>query len=295
MMRVIVPTEKFHSEELSPGVKLERFYPGGKNGPNGECLFNTLGGQGWTDSLLVGDKDNDFQMLVPDIRLPANQLWPLHWHDCWTLVVIVEGQCLIGDWWMQPGDVFITEPSLEYGPLLIGPQGCRLFEIFAKAHLSPGGYAPEYRDHPTLEGTKGKVFVERSPLNKRNEGRQTLSCDGVAGMTKTRLHADALWDLGDSDDPDRSIVKDTRLAAKERLASQRYQDWHAILVLSGTVQIDGRTLSKDDYLLMQPNSQRAALVAGAEGVQLLEVSRTARNAIKQKAVGSIAVNSRGAS
>jgi hypothetical protein len=115
MQRIIVPTEKFHSEQLMPGVSFERFYPGGKKGPKGECLFDTPGGQGWTDSFLLGDSDDAFQMSVPDIRLPANQLWPLHWHDCWTAVVVFEGQCLIGDWWMQPGDLFITEPSL--GPL----------------------------------------------------------------------------------------------------------------------------------------------------------------------------------
>ena len=254
MQRIIVPTEQYHSEQLAPGVSLRRFYPGGKDGPKGEVLFNTPGGQGWTEALLLGDKDDSFQMLVPDIRLPANQFWPLHWHDCWTAVLVLEGQCLIGDWWMQPGDVFITEPSLEYGPLVIGPQGCRLFEIFAKAHLAPGGYAPEYRDHPTLRGTHA-VFIERSPLNKRNEGRQTLPCDGVIGITKTHLSPGAQWDLGDSGDPDRAVLKVARLVPRERLAAHRYDDWHAILVLAGTLQTAGRTLVKDDLLLIRPQSR----------------------------------------
>jgi hypothetical protein len=277
MQRIIVPTAKHHSEELMPGVWFERFYPGGKNGPKGECLFNTPGGQGWTDSFVLGDNDDAFQALVPDIRLPANQLWPLHWHDCWTAVVILEGQCLIGDWWMQPGDLFIAAPSLEYGPLVIGPLGCRLFEIFAKAHLSRGGYAPEYRDHPTLKATQS-VFKERSPLNKRNEGRQTLSCEGVDGFTKTRLSAGRQWELGEHGDPDRSILKDTRLAALERLPGHRYADWHALMILSGTVRIAGRTLGKDDYLTIRPNSLVGDMEAGAEGAQLLELSRTFRGA-----------------
>jgi hypothetical protein len=277
MQRIIVPTAKFHSEQLTPDVLLERFYPGGKAGPNGECLFNTPGGQGWTATLLLGDKDDSFQMLVPDIRLPANQIWPLHWHDCWTVVLVLEGQCLIGDWWMQPGDVFIAEPSLEYGPLLIGPQGCRLFEIFAQAHLSPGGYSAEYRDHPTLQGTHA-VFKDRSPLNKRNEGRQMLACDGVAGLTKTRLSAGAQWDLGERREPERGILKDSRLAPKERLPAHRYDDWHAILVLAGSMQIAGRTLRQDDYLMIHPNGRVDEIEAGAEGAQLLELSRTARGA-----------------
>ena len=275
MQRIIVPTAKFHSEQLMPGVSFERFYPGGKNGPKGECLFNTPGGQGWTDSFLLGDSDDAFQMLVPDIRLPANQLWPLHWHDCWTAVLVLEGRCLIGDWWMQPGDLFITVPSLEYGPLVIGPQGCRLFEIFAKAHLSRGGYAPEYHDHPTLKATHS-VFKERSPLNKRNEGHQTLSFDGVDGVTKTRLSAGLQWDLGEHGDPDRSMIKDTRLAAEERLPAHRYADWHALMIVSGTVHIAGRTLGKDDYLMIRRNSLVSDIEAGADGAQLLEMSRTAR-------------------
>jgi hypothetical protein len=275
MPRIIVPTEKYASQLLLPGVSLESFYPGGKNGPNGECLLNTPGGQGWTETLLLGDKDDSFQMLVPDIRLPANQCWPLHWHDCWTAVLVLEGQCLIGDWWMQPGDVFITEPSLEYGPLVIGPQGCRLFEIFAQAHLSPGGYAPEYRDHPTLQGTRA-VFSERSSLNKRNEGRQTLPCDGVKGITKTCLSAGAQWDLGERGDPERGILEDSRLAPKERLPAHRYDDWHAILVLAGSLHIAGRTLSKDDYLVIRPNGRIDEIEAGADGAQLLELSRTSR-------------------
>jgi hypothetical protein len=176
---------------------------------------------------------------------------------------------------MQPGDVFITEPSLEYGPLLIGPQGCRLSEIFAKAHLALGGYAPEYRDHPTLQGTRA-VFFERSALNKCNEGRQTLPCDGIKGVTKGHLSAGARWDLGDSTDPDRGVLEDSRLAPGERRPAHYYDDWHAAVVLAGTLQIAGRTLGKDDFLLLRPGGRIGELEAGADGAQLFELSRTAR-------------------
>jgi hypothetical protein len=275
MQRTIVPARKYFSEALSPGVLLERFHPGGKDGPNGEVLSNTRGGQTWSEMFLLGDQSDAFQMLVPDIRLPANQLWPLHWHDCWTVVLILEGQCLIGDWWMQPGDVFITEPSLEYGPLVIGPQGCRMFEIFAKAHLARGGYAPEYHDHPTLVGTQA-VFTARSPLNERNDDRQILPCDGVRGLTKTRLSSGAQWELGDPGDAERGVIKDTRLAANERIAAHRHEDWQAIIVLGGSLHVAGKTLEKDSYLVIRPQSQVDELQAGPQGAQLLELSRTAR-------------------
>ena len=283
MKRIIVPSEHFHSEELSPGVTLRRLYPGGKDGPKGELHFDTPGGQGWSESLLVGDANDSFQLMLPDIRLPANQYWPLHWHDCWTAVVVIEGECLIGDWWMKTGDVFITEPSIEYGPLLIGPHGCRLFEIFAQAHLAPGGYAPEYHDHPTLDGTQGKLFLERSPLNKRNEGRQSLPCDGVPGITKSKLAPGRQWELGGREDPERSVLKDTRLEAGQKLGAHLYGDWHASVVLSGSLKIAGRSLQEDDVLIVKGNSRVDVIEAGAQGAHLLEMARTSRGLIARSA------------
>jgi hypothetical protein len=288
MQRVIVPVNRSHSEELSPGVFLESFYPGGKDGPQGEVLLATPGGQGWTENILLGDESDGFQLMWPDIRLPANQYWPLHWHDCWTAVIIVEGQCLIGDWWMEEGDVFITKPSLEYGPLVVGPRGCRLFEIFAKAHLAAGGYAPEYHDHPTLQGT-AKVFAERSPLNRRNDGRMTLPSDGIDGAYKSRLSPGAQWILGESDDSERGMLKYTCLAPGETIGAHHYDDWHIIAVREGTLQIAGRTLGRDDILRVAPGKAVPEIKAGDQGAHLLEGARTAGELAPQSASGSAAL------
>lgn len=287
MQRTIVPESRFHSEPIAPGVSLERFYPGGREGPNHECLMPTPGGQTWSDMLVLGCEEDDFQMMIPDIRMPANQYWPMHWHDCWTVVFLLEGECRIGDWWMKPGDVFITIPSLEYGPLVVGPEGCRLFEIFAQAHLSPGGYAPEYHDHPTLEGSP-KVFLERSPLNQRNEGRQTLSCDGVPGIWKSRFEPGTRWDLGEADDPDRGVMEDVRLDAGEEIAPHSYGDWHAILVMDGTLEIAGHTLGKDHFLRIEPDSTVERMRAGPGGARLLHLARTARGADRRPALSEVA-------
>lgn len=275
MKRTIVSEGRHHSEQLAPGVWFERFYPGGMRGPNDECLMETPGGQGFTDVLMIGEANDPFQVMLPDIRMPSNQYWPLHWHDCWTVVLLLEGSCCIGDWWMKPGDVFVTVPSLEYGPLVSGPKGCRLFEIFAQAHLAAGGYAPEYHDHPTLQGST-KVFLERSELNRRNIGNQVLSCDGIEGIWKSRLEPGALWNLGEVGDPDRGVMKDRRLAAGERLAPHSYGDWHLIMVLDGSIQIAGRKLGPDDFLRIAPDSTVPEICAGAGGVQLLQLARTAR-------------------
>jgi len=76
----------------------------------------------------------------------------------------LDGMCLVGKWWMQPGDVLVSAAGLEYGPVLAGPEGCQLYEVFAQNHLSPGGYAMEYHDHATLAGAPFTKFFDRSPL-----------------------------------------------------------------------------------------------------------------------------------
>lgn len=278
MQRTIVPQVRHFSETLSKGVLHQAFHPGGLAGPNGETAYPMPGGQTWSEIVVLGGPDDAFQMMLPDIRMPPNQYWPLHWHDCWTVVLLVEGTCCVGDWWMEPGDVFVTVPSLEYGPLLVGPGGCRLFEIFAQAHLSRGGYSPEYRDHPTLQHGSHE-FLPRSPLNRRNDGRQTLPLDGVEGVWKSRLSPGRAWRLGDMGDPDAGVMKDTRLAAGETLPGATCADWHAIVVLGGSIEVAGRGLGRDAFLLIEPGGEPGEITGGAEGAHLLELARTAGGAL----------------
>ena len=174
-------------EALGPGLTRSHLEPGGVLGPHGETRRPTPGGQGWNDLWLLGSSSDPFHTLIPDIRLPPNQMWPLHWHDCWIAVVILDGLCLIGDWWMEPGDVLVSAAELEYGPVVAGPDGCQLFEIGAQAHLFPGGYAPEYADHVTLQGSGPFNFMPRSERNRRNEGKQVLPVGGVNGLVRGHL------------------------------------------------------------------------------------------------------------
>lgn len=273
--RSMVPANPFHIEELAPGVQLRRLYPGGMIGPDAVTRNDIVGGQTWSEGINLGNAEDRFIMSIPDIRMPPNQLWPMHWHDCWTVVLVIEGSCQIGDWNMGPSDVFVAAPSVEYGPLLIGPMGCRLLEIFADLALSPGGYGPEYHDHPTLRGGN-HVFKPREGINRRNEGNSSLSLDGAEGMWKTSLAPGWSWDLGDPGDPDRSIVRDTRLAPGEAIPAQSRGDWYAALVLDGSVECSGKTLVCDDVLIVARDAAIPAMTGGADGVQLLENFRTAR-------------------
>ena len=276
-MAFVITHEKTGLEKLSPGVTLDKIQPGGRKGPNNEVLLPIPGGPNWVDYWHLGSPSDDFLMAIPDVRMPPNQLFPLHWHGCWIAVVVLDGTLLIGDWWMRPGDVFISAANLEYGPLVNGPEGCQLFEIFAKNHLAPGGYAPEYHDHPTLINSEPPFnFEERSPVNQRNSGRQTLPNAGVEGLSMSRLEPGRTWDLGEPDDPDRGLMRDTRLAAGEKRPAHTYADWHGVFIMDGTMRVGGRDLVKDDVLIIEPNSRVAEFVGTANETQLLEFSRTAK-------------------
>lgn len=273
--RSMAPRGHFHLEQLAPGVSLRRLHPGGMAGPNNEIRNDIAGGQTWSEIVMLGSEQDDFIYALPDIRMPPNQIWPMHWHDCWTVVIVIEGRCMIGDWYMSVGDVFVAAPSVEYGPLLIGSMGCRLLEIFGDLALSPGGYAPEYRDHPTLRGGN-HVFKPREGINQRNEGHSSLSLDGTEGMWKAKLAPGWSCDLGDKDDPNRGVVRDTRLAAGEKIAARSRGDWYAAMVLDGSVEVAGRRLVRDDVLIAERGAVIPEIVGGPGGAQLLENFRTAR-------------------
>ncbi len=273
--RSLVPEKPFHLETIAPGVQLRRLYPGGKAGPDNIVANEIPGGQTWSEALLLGSEDDPFLMLVPDIRMPPNQLWPMHWHDCWTVVVVLEGSCTVGDWLMQPQDAFVAAPAIEYGPLLIGPAGCRLLEIFSDLALAPGGYAPEYRDHPTLRGGN-HVFKQREGINRRNEGNSSLSLEGAEGMWKSRLVPGWQWDLGDPGDAERPVVRNTVLAAGESLPARARGDAYGALLLDGTATCGDAALSADDAILATRGSTVPQVVAGPQGAQLLEHFRTTR-------------------
>ena len=187
---------------------------------------------------------------------------------------------MVGDWWMTAGDVLVSAAGVEYGPLVNGPKGCQLFEIFAREIGANGGYAPEYHDHPTLHAP-GSItgstprFLPRPSGSERNAGNQTLPIDGTSGLTKGRLGTGQRWDLGEPNDPDRGVLLDRFLRPGEGEPEGSYDDWHALFVLGGTIAMSGHQLVKDDVVLIEPGVRVCGFDAGPEGAHLLEVVRTA--------------------
>ena len=269
--------------ELAPGIQLSEIAPGGKKGPNGEVLLPTRGGQVWIESWLLGSEADPFRLTVPDVRMPANQYWPMHWHDCWIAIVVLDGECLVGDTWLEPGHVLIAPAGLEYGPLVSGPTGCQLFEIFAKDHLSLGGYGPEYHDHPTLQdtgadGTSMFQFLPRTAENERNRTSQTLPLAADARLVLNRLGGGDRWTLGDPDDPDCGLVDDVLLQPGEEFASRTSDEWRALFLLEGTALFGDRPLAERSVLMVAPGATLPRVQPGTSGAHLLEVTRGATGA-----------------
>ena len=277
-MQVIVFDDPV-SDPVAPGVTRSRLEPGGKDGPGGIVRDSDQpGGATWSQIWSLGRPEDDWRMQIPDIRMAPNQIWPLHWHDCWTVVVVLDGTLLMGDWWMERGDVLVAAPSVEYGMLLNGPKGCELLEIFARDVLSPGGYGEELRDHPTLVYLKGLEttdFFSRPPALVENGRRQVVPVDGTTGLAKGRLDGNGYWSLGDPADPDRGIVFDRKLGAGATLPPVSVGDWRAALVLEGSMTVGETAFSTNDVLLVEPDAKLPAITAGASGVHLLELARTA--------------------
>ena len=263
-------------ERLAPGVERAWLQPGGKDGPDGIVpAMDQPGGGAWTDVFALGAPDDPWRLLIPDIRMAANQLWPMHWHDCWTAVVVLDGTVMVGDWWMRRGDVLIAPAGVEYGPLLNGPRGCQLLEIFARDVLSPGGYSSEYHDHPTLQFLGSPAAsMERPPTCAGNAGNQTSPIDRTPGAVRAHLDGLQRLDLGEPDDPERGVLLDRVLRPGEAIGARRPGDWRASLVLAGAVTVGERTLEADDLLLIEPGAEVPPVMAGPDGAHLVDLART---------------------
>ncbi|MEV4237025.1 hypothetical protein AB0J47_17810 [Nocardia sp. NPDC049737] len=118
-------------------------------------------------------------------------------------------------------------------------------------------------------------FGSRPPGAEQNHGNQTMKIDGTPGLVKGTLTNVGRWDLGPSDDPDRGVALGTRLAPGEKIPAHKLRDWCWSLVTDGDLTLGERRLAVDDIVITEPNIEVPEAVAGPNGVQLLELCRTA--------------------
>jgi hypothetical protein len=82
------------------------------------------------------------------------------------------------------------------------------------------------------------------------------------------------WILGDADDPERGVIFETKLGASESRPAHSYGDWRAFMVWDGSLEIGGQELTRDDIVIIEPNSEVPAMKAGSDGSHLIEMART---------------------
>ena len=210
------PTEV--DENIARGIRRLRIQPGGAAGVNNSVIDSVdLGGGMSGDSWLVGSETEPWFMFTTEVRMGPNQYFPPHWHGSWISVIVWDGQLMIGDWWMNPGDILISPLNTEYGPLLVGPKGCQLFEVFDTNHGWEAVFAPEYHDHPMVhryyrDSPEPPMLAERPPGSEGNVGNQTTPLKAIPGMVTGSFNGSGRWDLGFADDPERGVIYETKLA-----------------------------------------------------------------------------------
>ena len=82
--------------------------------------------------VLGGDEDPDAPRMYY-ARIEADQSGPRHAHAGWTINVVLQGNCRMGDIDLNPGQVLTCAPNIQYGPLMPGPEGVTILEIFDSA------------------------------------------------------------------------------------------------------------------------------------------------------------------
>lgn len=280
-----------HGERLLPGVTLTHLVPGGAAGPDDVVrVSDVVGGRVWSDMWYLGSDADEFRMCIPEFRMPANHLVPAHWHDDWMFITILEGSVLIGDWLMEVGDVLVTTPKVEYGPLVVGPRGVQLLEVFAQ-NDKDGGYAEEYHDHPTLSNKNRYVirpdiytygpqadfkFLPRPAGSESNAGSQVVKVEGTPGLLKGRLTDGESWNLGQDDDPLRGVALFSHFEENVKVLAHQVGDWRWTLVIKGSMTLGDCKLVEGDILIVEQDVSVPVLQVGSGGVDLLELCRTAK-------------------
>jgi len=68
---------------------------------------------------------------------PPNHRVAPHTHGCDYTEIVVEGALRVGKVELGKGDVRIMKAGTGYGPLVSGPDGCKVLTIFDRADGSP--------------------------------------------------------------------------------------------------------------------------------------------------------------
>jgi hypothetical protein len=91
-------------------------------------LPNGIRAQKFSIGPIQGDEDAP---TVFRVEFPPNCHIDAHTHACDYSEIILEGSQQVTRTWYFAGDIRIVAAGTAYGPLVTGPQGCKVLSIFA--------------------------------------------------------------------------------------------------------------------------------------------------------------------
>jgi hypothetical protein len=80
---------------------------------------------------VLGDEANEAAAVIELLRMPPGYVLSRHHHSTWRFEILLQGSVTIGELTLRPGDIFITRPDEDYGPLTAGPDGVTSLEMFS--------------------------------------------------------------------------------------------------------------------------------------------------------------------
>lgn len=105
-------------------------------------------------SILLNDPQSAEEVQVCLFDLPPHTAIPTHFHNTARFEIVLSGEITVGGDLRRAGDIMLADAGEAYGPLLVGPEGCRTLEIFACGPRSGGTVVgqPEelHRDFPAF-------------------------------------------------------------------------------------------------------------------------------------------------
>lgn len=88
-----------------------------------------VGGQGRFTAYPLGDGEHD--PVVSLVEYAPNVRIGVHYHDSDYFSMVLTGEIEITRRLEQPGSIRLVRAGTAYGPLVAGPEGCTVLEVFA--------------------------------------------------------------------------------------------------------------------------------------------------------------------
>jgi hypothetical protein len=75
--------------------------------------------------------------------LPPETVYAAHFHETDYVSIVLTGSVRVGRSWCYPGNVRLQEAESVYGPLVSGPEGCRIVNFYGDRTALPDQFASE--------------------------------------------------------------------------------------------------------------------------------------------------------